>query len=387
MRRIQILDYARLFAAVSVMCFHYLFNGINNGKVPTLSAMPEIAPYAIFGYLGVDFFFIISGFVIAFSYAGKTPGSFLSSRMIRMLPAFWAGVLFTTCVAALIGSGDFIVTPAQALANLTMVPQVFDYEFADGVYWTLQYEIAFYALIFGLMLLGNGRGIDRFLMLWPWMMAVALVLGLNKIPYMGGYFTYFAAGAVLARWDQWPRLLGICTLIVAIALSTIWGVTKAQGLAMQRGIEYPAPIIAALILAMFVFFLLLRHKRISTLELPGASIAGGITYPLYLVHAHFGYMVFARYGSDANKAWLIPAVMAGAVAIALAIHLVVERAMRPFWSRASKLLIESNVDRARAAALSRFRPKQPLSPLIVESDELLQTSVTDPLIVKLPPVP
>jgi peptidoglycan/LPS O-acetylase OafA/YrhL len=258
--------------------------------------------------------------------------------------------------AAFYGFGDLTVAPAQAAANLTMVPQAFGLDFVDGVYWTLQYEVAFYALIFSLLLVGNDRLIDRFLQLWPWLMAAALLLGVNKLPFLGGFFTYFAAGAVLARWDQWPRARAIPTLILAIALSVIWGVTKAQSLSVIRGVEYPPVVVASLILLMFAFFLSLRSDRIASQKFPGAAVAGGITYPLYLIHAHFGYMMLASYGNDANKAWLIPVVMIAAITIACVIYLSVDRGMRAFWHRSFKALVGDPVDRVRSATVRRILP-------------------------------
>ena len=42
MKRIELLDYGRFFAALSVVAFHYFFNGIANGKVSSISHIPEV---------------------------------------------------------------------------------------------------------------------------------------------------------------------------------------------------------------------------------------------------------------------------------------------------------------------------------------------------------
>ncbi len=162
MRRLELLDAARFLAAVSVMLFHYTFNGVRNGKISSISAFDQLADVTKYGYLGVEFFFIVSGFVIAFSYKGRTAGQFLTSRVVRIFPIFWAGVLFTTLVSLRFGVNGMAVTLPQVLANFTLVPQVFGYGFVDGVYWTLVYECFFYAIIFGLMFVCGTQAVDRF---------------------------------------------------------------------------------------------------------------------------------------------------------------------------------------------------------------------------------
>ena len=63
MNRLALLDYARFFAALSVFFYHYFFNGIHNGKVVSVEHT-DFAQYLSYGHYGVQFFFIISGYVI-----------------------------------------------------------------------------------------------------------------------------------------------------------------------------------------------------------------------------------------------------------------------------------------------------------------------------------
>lgn len=50
---------------------------------------PWLDAAARFGYLGVDLFFLIGGFVIMMSAAHGTAQAFTASRAGRLLPAFW----------------------------------------------------------------------------------------------------------------------------------------------------------------------------------------------------------------------------------------------------------------------------------------------------------
>ena len=87
-RRVEIIDYYRLAAALAVVAFHYLYNGIDNGKVGSISHEP-IAALAQYGYLGVNLFFMISGYVITASAAGSqtsTVDPFPSALVSRTVP-------------------------------------------------------------------------------------------------------------------------------------------------------------------------------------------------------------------------------------------------------------------------------------------------------------
>ncbi len=101
MKRLELLDYGRFIAALCVLASHYLYNGILTGKINSIAPMPEVADIVKYGYLGVDFFFIISGYVIFFSAQNKSAGDFLTSRALRLFPAFWVAVLLTSTVAFL----------------------------------------------------------------------------------------------------------------------------------------------------------------------------------------------------------------------------------------------------------------------------------------------
>lgn len=82
-RRVEIIDYLRLFAAVSVVAFHYLYDGIVDGYVDGIRLTP-LADVVRYGELGVDLFFMISGYVILASVAGKTARQFAVGRALRL---------------------------------------------------------------------------------------------------------------------------------------------------------------------------------------------------------------------------------------------------------------------------------------------------------------
>ncbi|KMS59170.1 acetyltransferase [Novosphingobium barchaimii LL02] len=109
------LDGMRGIAALAVALFHY-----------NISQAPH-------GYVAVDFFFALSGFVLCKTYlprwqAGLTTWAFMKQRVIRLYPLFFVGIVVTTFSAIsnhFTGQGNFYSYEmmAQALPfNLLMLP-------------------------------------------------------------------------------------------------------------------------------------------------------------------------------------------------------------------------------------------------------------------------
>ncbi|MCS3730044.1 acyltransferase family protein [Bradyrhizobium betae] len=158
---LPLLDPLRFAAALGVAIFHQMFwswawvsIGVP-GFERTVAAdvlYPSAAPYTWFGWVGVEIFFVISGFVIANSASQASPGEFLLGRALRLYPAVWVCATATFLVLLLFGSGpasEFILPYIHAML---MVPKGVTGEWLDEVYWTLAAETAFYGLVFCAML-------------------------------------------------------------------------------------------------------------------------------------------------------------------------------------------------------------------------------------------
>jgi len=91
-KRLQILDLLRFCAALGVMVYHLTF-------VPTFIAggalFDGLAEITRFGFLGVDLFFMISGFVILWSADNRTALEFAVSRVARLMPSYWVSMTIT----------------------------------------------------------------------------------------------------------------------------------------------------------------------------------------------------------------------------------------------------------------------------------------------------
>lgn len=342
MKRLDLLDYGRLIAALSVMSFHYFFNGIRNGKIETITAVPALAAVASYGYLGVNFFFMISGYVIFFSARGRRPSEFLVSRAVRLFPAFWIAVGLTSAFAMLLAGPSMAVTPRQIAANLTMVPGLFDVPYVDGVYWTLQLELIFYTLVLLMLILGLRERLTTMALAWPVAILAVTLSGRPWVPLLGGYYAFFAAGAVMAAARDKRGPLSVIAVLLCVWLC-ISAATLEASAASSPVTSYSPVIVSSAILAMFAFFMVLNTQAGHALRLPGARLAGALTYPIYLVHAHIGYMLLTHFGND-GKRWLVyPAVITSVLLLAAAVYRA-ERSLRP----ASQALFERLLGRPMA---------------------------------------
>ena len=140
--RFAILDPMRLLAAIAVIFYHYSIYFDNPNNV--------ISMISRFGYLGVDFFFILSGFVIMSSAQSRGAFQFAFARALRIYPAFVICLIFTLAISYFLNDSTYsvyeIVANAAILNDHLGIPNI------DGVYWTLQAELKFYGCVFLLLL-------------------------------------------------------------------------------------------------------------------------------------------------------------------------------------------------------------------------------------------
>ena len=83
------LDLLRLLAAALVVLNHFGAFSSARPDVGKPFAFPILHFATGFGWVGVEIFFVISGFVIALSARGATPDGFIKRRALRIFPALW----------------------------------------------------------------------------------------------------------------------------------------------------------------------------------------------------------------------------------------------------------------------------------------------------------
>lgn len=161
MRRIPVLDALRLLAALAVALYHYTTFWAVDGTHSPAHYLPSASRVTVYGFLGVEVFFMISGFVIGMSSWGKRLGDYAASRVARLYPAYWVCIAITLALTTLLPvKGGWIpvydsFTWVDIGLNLTMLQHPLGAPSVDNVYWTLWTELRFY-LLWALVV---GRGV------------------------------------------------------------------------------------------------------------------------------------------------------------------------------------------------------------------------------------
>ncbi|WP_349631101.1 acyltransferase family protein [Bradyrhizobium jicamae] len=334
--RVPVLDLLRLAAVGAVVLYHYGFWGPASHGVPQV-AMPWLAGFAQYGFLGVPVFFIISGFVIAYSAEGRTPAGFAIARFSRIYPTFVICMTLTFAIIVLFGGTHFDATIRQWLANLIIAAPALGERYVDTSYWSLVIEVVFYGWVALLLALGLfPRRIDAIILVW---LAITFANELTiDAPILEKLFMaddsgFFAVGLLLYEHFRGRRDIRLyALLLLASATSVFQAVHKLERLDVHTGGTFDPRIVAAIcVVSIVVLFIATRIRRV---PLPASLVlaAGGITYPLYLLHMQTGYVIFAAIAPTQHAALLTGAIVAAAVLLAWAVWRFVERPAHR-WTR------------------------------------------------------
>jgi len=327
--RVETLDLLRALAVLAVLFYHYAFRGAAADGFTDIS-LPALVPLAKYGSLGVQLFFVISGFVIAYSAEGRTAAGFAIARVARIYPAFLFCMTLTFVVTLAIGAPRFEAGAGQWLANLIIVAPALKQPFMDGAYWSIVNEITFYGWVFVLMALGLFRREIVFIVI-VWI-AISIVnetmlhSGLLRRLFVTDQSGFFCAGLVLYEIFRGRRDR---TVMLLLALAALTAIDQALiGAAWSRAhyqVDLDNLVIAAISLASIGAVALAMQVR--RLPVPSGVIVavGGLTYPLYLLHQHIGYMLLNTLAERASPVVLIAAAMLAMLLGAWLVWRVVER--------------------------------------------------------------
>ena len=293
------------------MLYHYMLRGWAADDMSLLS-FPEIGHHFQYGRLGVDLFFIISGFVILMTALKKDHFSFVISRITRLYPAFWFSVTFTAIVIVLFGGERYEVGFLQYLANLTMLHKYLGFPSVDGVYWTLVVELKFYFLIFLLVFFKQIHNIKAFLGLWLLSAIVLKITG--HVPVLSHmlipeWATYFIAGCLfyLLRHEG-VSTYKIVLIFISYALALVNCLDGTEPFQAKYGVEPSEEITVLVITSFYAFFFALSLGYTKILNRPFFVYLGVMTYPLYLIHENVGFIIFNLFHDSVNKYLLVSSV-------------------------------------------------------------------------------
>ncbi|WP_249998646.1 acyltransferase [Actinoplanes sp. M2I2] len=336
--RLYVLDGLRLICALAVAGYHFGDSWRLDGVHPPAYFLPDAAPVLIYGFLGVETFFLISGFVILMSGWGRTVREFAASRAARLYPAFWAAVVITTVVTAVLpisGGLPFTQQPGagDVLVNLTMLAEPLNTPLVDTVYWTLWTEFRFYLI--AACLLAAGLTDRRAKLFGAGWLAAAVVLpafpgaALDEV-VMSDFAPYFVAGMTMFllrrnRADRWLWVLLLAAWLVSLQR------VHVRALDLHPGFEvavWPAPVLLTLA---YVAVLVIALGWTDRVRLRRLATAGALTYPFYLLHPRIGYSLIRT--AHENTGLPAPILIGGAVLMLLVaawlVHRFVERPLAP----------------------------------------------------------
>ncbi|MGO1662560.1 MAG: acyltransferase family protein [Micrococcaceae bacterium] len=359
--RLAALDLTRLVAALAVVLFHWTafhhtyWDGARREQ-PAGEVWPGLSLVTSWGNFGVQLFFIISGFVILLSCWGRSPARFIASRVGRLYPAYLVAVL----AAALL---QFVIWPQmgtnrepwEILPNLTMfqggMPGV---GHLDAVYWTLWVELKFYLLMTVFCWIGiTARRVLVVAVVWPIagpvMRAIGPVLGwpvwlqdlIDQVMFPD-YAALFAGGMVLYLVFRQGHSMARWSVVALNAGLAAWSSTAiaVEGTPELTGHAHPWWGYAVLVVALFGLVSAVTLTPWSRWRIPGASIAGNLTYPVYLLHQLWGWWIIWLL-SDHLAAPVVLLIALGAVVVAAAlVHRWVERSWGPRLRSGTLKLLE-----------------------------------------------
>ncbi|GAA2321424.1 acyltransferase [Streptomyces kunmingensis] len=297
--RLRALDGLRLIAALMVAAYHY---GGRDGDIAKAwgsspqTQFPTVHEWFAYGPLGVQIFFVISGFVICMSGWGRPLRSFFASRVSRLMPSYWAAIILVTLIFALPPVAYAAVSPSDALLNLTMLQQPLGADRVLGVCWTLWVELRFYALFALCVVL---RGVTRHrvvLFCAAWTLAAALADASGEpflnLVLMPEYAPFFVGGIGLYLVHRDRRdVLAWGIVAVGWAIGQHYAVAGLWHKPNPEYFSYREPvIIIAIVTAGFAAVAAIATGLLNRVNWRWLTVAGALTYPFYLVHEHLGWV-------------------------------------------------------------------------------------------------
>ncbi len=321
--QIEVIGALRGFAALSVAWFHF-----TNGASLVQGGWLKVS--GTYGWLGVEIFFVISGFIIPFSlYRAdyRFPshiGRFLLKRVIRLDPPYFLAILIAVGLSYAAATVPGFkgpppsYEPIQLFLHLGYANAFFGYPWVIAAFWTLAIEFQFYVLISVLFpLISHTSASVRLCTLFV-MCGSAFVLPHDAFAFH--YMGLFAMGVL-----TFSKYVGLASArFFLLALVPSFAITV-----MSLGI--PAAL-AGLLTALVIAFV--RMPRFAPL-----TFVGAISYSVYLLHVPIGGRVVnlgSRLPQDAvTQIAVLAAAMCMTMFAAYLMFRFVERPARD-WSSSMK---------------------------------------------------
>ena len=307
----NILDGLRGVAAITVLCFHVF-------EAFATSHLDQVINH---GYLAVDFFFILSGFVMGYAYDDRaiSTGNFIKRRLIRLHPMVVIGALIGAALFYLQGCEVWDVSQVSVgmllvatLLNIFLIPATPGSEIRgvgemyplNGPSWTLFFEyignILYILLIrklstraLSVLVFLAGIGLTAYAMFRP---EGDLCVGFSMTPMgmVGGSLRLlfaFPAGLLLSRIFKPIKVKGAFWIgsLAIVILSAIPRIGGSENFWMNGLYDALCVILVFPVLVYIGASGVITNKTADRV----CKFLGDISYPLYMVHYPFIYWYFA----------------------------------------------------------------------------------------------
>ncbi|RAJ57888.1 peptidoglycan/LPS O-acetylase OafA/YrhL [Streptomyces sp. KhCrAH-43] len=356
--RLAAVDGLRLLAAGAVAAYHYLgtptphFWGEDHDLAQVAPLLHAVSGY---GWLGVEAFFLVSGFVICMSCWDRTPAQFAVSRFARLFPLYWSVVLIivaTGGVTVLAGQRSGAPTDLRTtLGNLTMIPGPLGLDFTDGVAWTLWVEARFYLLMGALLLFGlTYRRVVAFGFLWLILASIGRDLhsaALNEV-LLSQYAGLFVTGIALYLIHRFGP-----DLLLGLLAGFAWCYTLTvldDRIASHADSDWATG--AAVLTGFLVLLALAGTGPLRHVQWPVLVHAGALTYPFYLVHQSLGIPVARGILKAAPGLGLLTSIALGLLAsllLAAALNGLIDQRLAPKFRRGLSAALDPTRTQQRPA--------------------------------------
>jgi len=331
---IKSLQMMRAVAALAVVLYH---THLILSK-PTYGAIEAFANVAGKGWTGVNFFFVLSGFIICFAHLSdidvpRQLPRYAWRRFVRVYPIYWIAltIYIGAAMAGLGGDGNLDRSIPNLSAAYSLVAVVPAPTLPLQVAWTLFYEVQFY-VAFGLLILSRRIGS---IVIATWIVVIlfnATAFGPgDRLWIVHVWNLYFLVGALgFLAYQRLPASAGPWLLAVGLLLLVA---AMASGIVANRIAETQREPLLLLALSIpFVMILLggaLSERRFGWAPPQLFMLLGNASYAIYLIHSPVISACaaiirrFGQHGLPAQAIYL--AVFALATIAGVAMHLIVEQ--------------------------------------------------------------
>jgi peptidoglycan/LPS O-acetylase OafA/YrhL len=321
--RNQTVDALRAVAALAVCLFHFT-------RFDHFKAVSFLEPVGRYGALGVEVFFVVSGFIVPYAmlrarYSLRAWPTFMWKRLVRLEPPY----LVSIALLLVLDAGSMLLpwsrgeppewTMPQVASHIGYAAGLLGYSWLNPVYWSLAIELQFYLLCAVL--------VPALVALKKQLMRLALILALAALPLV------VPSAPTLTLVPHLPTFaLGLLTFLAAsglIAQRAFWLALVVFSALLAGTVPLPVALAGS---AAAITIACLRLPRLT----PIAWLAT-LSYSLYLAHVPIGVRVLNLGARLPATPWLELALVVLALVLSIgtayALHAVVERPSRRFAER------------------------------------------------------